>query len=145
MLLSSETSVSYHNTTRFHNPEDGGSLDLRKFSILPHHYTSQPRRPGLESHRREHLKSRLWKCVHVHVKWFSFSTNPRSILVWSIATDRADMRGFLDAPLFYCRPFSILHRSRFGSARTHAHTRVQVLRCLQNIRSAVYSLVAQLV
>jgi hypothetical protein len=40
----SETSISYHNTTRRHNP-DGGSMDLWNVGILPQHYTvSQPRR-----------------------------------------------------------------------------------------------------
>jgi hypothetical protein len=51
----SETLVSYRNTTRRHNPEDlylptedGGSMDLRNVGILPQHYTtSQPRRPLL--------------------------------------------------------------------------------------------------
>jgi hypothetical protein len=39
----SETSVSYHNTTRRHNPVDRGSKDLWNVGIL--HYTaSQPRR-----------------------------------------------------------------------------------------------------
>jgi len=38
-----ETLVSYHNTTRHHKPEDGGSMDLRNVGILPQHYTaSQP-------------------------------------------------------------------------------------------------------
>jgi len=41
----SETLVSYHNTTRRDNPEDGGKMDLRNVGILPQHYTtSQPRR-----------------------------------------------------------------------------------------------------
>jgi myosin-crossreactive antigen len=41
----SETLVSYHNTTRRQNPEDGGSVDFWNFGILPQHYTaSQPRR-----------------------------------------------------------------------------------------------------
>jgi hypothetical protein len=41
----SETLVSYHNTTWRHNPEDGGSMDLWNVDILPQHYTaSQPRR-----------------------------------------------------------------------------------------------------
>jgi hypothetical protein len=47
----SETSVSYHNTTRRHNPEDGGTMDLWNVGILPQHYTvSQPERPGLYFH-----------------------------------------------------------------------------------------------
>jgi hypothetical protein len=42
---SSETLVSYHNTTRRHIPEEGGSNALRNVDILPQHYTaSQPRR-----------------------------------------------------------------------------------------------------
>jgi len=54
----SETSVSYHNITRRHNPdldlnlhpEDGGNRDLRNTDILPQRYTAlQPRRPRLES------------------------------------------------------------------------------------------------
>jgi len=41
----SETLVSYHNTTGRHNPDDGGSVDLWKVGILPqHNTTSQPRR-----------------------------------------------------------------------------------------------------
>jgi hypothetical protein len=36
--------VSYHNTTRRHNPEDGYNMDLWNFGILPQHYmASQPR------------------------------------------------------------------------------------------------------
>jgi hypothetical protein len=50
-----EKSVSYHITTRRHNPEDGGSMDLWIFGILPHHYTaSQPRR------WRQHGPLNLW-------------------------------------------------------------------------------------
>jgi hypothetical protein len=46
----SETLVSYHNTTQHHNPEDGGNMDLRNVGILPQHYTaSQLRRPRLEN------------------------------------------------------------------------------------------------
>jgi hypothetical protein len=55
----SETLVSYHKTTRRHNPEDldmnlhpedGGSMDLWNVGILPQHYmSSQPRKPRLES------------------------------------------------------------------------------------------------
>jgi hypothetical protein len=53
----SETSVSYHNTTSCRTSEDdlnlqdedGGSMDLRNVGILPQHYTaSQPIRPRLE-------------------------------------------------------------------------------------------------
>jgi hypothetical protein len=51
---SSETFVSYHNTTRRHNPEDGGSIDLWNVGILPQHYTaSQPRRSRLVSNPTE--------------------------------------------------------------------------------------------
>jgi hypothetical protein len=41
----SETSISYHNITRRHNPEDGGSRDLWNVDILPQYYmASQPRK-----------------------------------------------------------------------------------------------------
>jgi hypothetical protein len=47
---SSETLVSYSNITRRHNPEDGGSMELRNAGILPQHYTaSQPRKPRHET------------------------------------------------------------------------------------------------
>jgi hypothetical protein len=43
--LTSETSVSYHNTIWRHNPEYGGSMDLWNVGILPQHYmASKPRR-----------------------------------------------------------------------------------------------------
>jgi len=43
---SSESLVSYRNTTRSFHPEDGGSKLLRNVGILSHHYTaSRPRGP----------------------------------------------------------------------------------------------------
>jgi len=33
----SEKSVSYHNTTRYHDPEDVGNMGLRNVGILPQH------------------------------------------------------------------------------------------------------------
>jgi hypothetical protein len=51
----SETLVSYHNITRRHNPEYGGSMDLWNVGILPQHYTtSQPRR------WRQHIPLKRW-------------------------------------------------------------------------------------
>jgi len=49
-VVSSGTLVSYHNTTRRHNPKDGGSMDIWNVGILPQHYKmSQLRKPRLES------------------------------------------------------------------------------------------------
>jgi hypothetical protein len=51
----SETLVSYHNNTRRHNPEDGGSMDLWNVDILPQHYTAtQPIR------WRQHWPLKRW-------------------------------------------------------------------------------------
>jgi hypothetical protein len=55
-----ETLISYHNSTRHHNPKDGGSMDLRNVGILPHHYPApQP--------------SRLWKNGYLKC-WYPTST-----------------------------------------------------------------------
>jgi hypothetical protein len=32
--------VSYHNATRRHNPEDGGSMDLWNIGILPQRHAA---------------------------------------------------------------------------------------------------------
>jgi hypothetical protein len=63
-----ETLISYHNPTRRHNPEDGGSMDLWNVDILPQHYTmSQPRRPRLES-------SSPWK-LQISYQWVLYLDN----------------------------------------------------------------------
>jgi hypothetical protein len=50
-----ETLVSYHNTTWRHNPEDGGSMDLRNVGILPQHYTASQHRRW-----RQHGPQKRW-------------------------------------------------------------------------------------
>jgi hypothetical protein len=66
----SETLVSYHNTTRRHNPEDGGSMDLWNVGNLPQHSTaSQPTRPRLET-------SPPWK-----PQTYSYITHTLSVLL----------------------------------------------------------------
>jgi hypothetical protein len=57
----SETLVSYHNTTWRHNPEDGGSMDLGNVGVLPQHYmASKPRR------WRQHGSLERWYPTTLH-------------------------------------------------------------------------------
>jgi hypothetical protein len=51
----SEMLVSYHNTTRRHYPEDGGSMDLWNVGILPQHYTA-----SLSRRWRQHGPLKRW-------------------------------------------------------------------------------------
>jgi len=70
----SETLVSYYSTTRSHNPEDGGSMDLWNAANLPQHYTaSQARRPWLETSppwkpQKSHQNQRI-KAVQSNAIW----------------------------------------------------------------------------
>jgi hypothetical protein len=74
----SETLVSYHNTTLRHNPEDGGNMDLWNVGILPQQYTaSQPRRPRLEKFSSllmslEYCAAQWWKYTTITTLWYLF-------------------------------------------------------------------------
>jgi len=59
---SSETLVSYHITTRRHNPEDEGITLLRNFGILPQHYKmSQPEDGGSKVLRNNNILQQPYK------------------------------------------------------------------------------------
>jgi hypothetical protein len=71
----SETSVSYHNTTR-HHTEGGSIMDLRNVGILPQHYTvSQPR--IFTAVKPSNLAAAVWYCDYSRVILNSF---PRNLL-----------------------------------------------------------------
>jgi hypothetical protein len=53
----SESLVPYHITTQRHNPEDGGSMDLWNFGILPQHYTASQLRMFSEHYNKATFKN----------------------------------------------------------------------------------------
>jgi len=66
----SETLVSYHNTTRRH-PEDGSSMDFWNVGILPQRYMpSQAIRAHLKLISKEYYKTniRYWQTSHIQLR-----------------------------------------------------------------------------
>jgi hypothetical protein len=80
-----ETSVSYHNNTRRHNTEDGGSMHLWNVGILPQHYTaSQPWRTRIltavkASNLTQLFCNKLY-LLHLYLIFFAFDW-PTSVIL----------------------------------------------------------------